>query len=88
MVALSERGCVPMRINAGTLLMGDRAVKTAPTGFSDLLVLCPGARAVFIEVKAKAGRLRESQIKFRRMVESLGFRYAVVRSVEDALRAV
>lgn len=88
MVALSARGCVPLRVNAGVLLVGDRAVKTAPPGFSDLLVLCPGGRCVFMEVKAGKGKQRESQVKFQAMVEGMGGTYVVVRSVAEALSSI
>ena len=88
MVALSERGCVPLRINAGTMLIGDRAIKSAPTGFSDLLVLCPGGRTVFMEVKTAKGTQRDSQRRFEAMCQSLGHRYVVVRSVSEALSAI
>lgn len=86
-VAISQAGGVALRINAGTFLVGDRAVKGAPSGFSDLLVLLPSARAVFVEVKSATGKQRPSQEHFEALVTFFGFKYAVVRSVSEALSA-
>ena len=41
-----------------------------------------------MEVKASKGRQRESQVKFQAMVEAMGGRYVVVRSVAEALSAI
>lgn len=56
-------------------------------GFADLVVLADG-RAVFLEVKSKAGRLSPAQKAFRDAVQAQGFGWALVRSTDDALAAL
>ena len=56
-------------------------------GFADLIVLAQG-RAVFLEVKSGTGSLSPAQRIFRDAVQEMGFAWALVRSVEDALAAV
>lgn len=57
------------------------------TGFADLIVIS-GGRVLFLEVKSQTGRLRKSQEVFRDTVCAQGFGWALVRSVDDALRAL
>lgn len=52
-------------------------------GVPDLVVLCQGGRAVFIEVKAPKGSVSNDQRAFLIMLQSLGFQTAVVRSIDD-----
>ena len=49
-------------------------------GVADLFV--PEYR-LFLEVKTAAGRLSEAQREFWNVIAKLGYRYAVVRSVEE-----
>jgi len=56
-------------------------------GFADLIVLAEG-RAVFLEIKSKAGRLSQAQKEFRDTVQAQGFGWALVRSTDDALVAL
>ena len=51
-------------------------------GASDLVLVLQG-KVIFLEVKTETGRLSANQRAFRNMVESLGHRYEVVRSVSD-----
>ena len=55
-------------------------------GVSDLIILLPNGKTVFVEVKTKKGKQSESQIEFQKRVEKLGFEYFVWRSVEDAVK--
>lgn len=52
-------------------------------GVSDLVCLLPGSKAVFLEVKTDKGRQSDNQKRFQERVESLGFKYFVVRSIKD-----
>ena len=56
-------------------------------GFADLIVIS-GGRVLFLEVKSQTGRLRKSQEVFRDTVCAQGLRWALVRSVDDALGAL
>lgn len=51
-------------------------------GVSDLIVLLPGAVALFVEVKTEVGRQSDKQKSFQQQVEDLGFVYHLVRSAE------
>ena len=52
------------------------------SGVSDLIVLLPN-RIIFLEVKTDKGRQSDNQKRFQKKVESLGFEYYVVRSVDE-----
>ena len=56
-------------------------------GFADLMILCDG-RVLFLELKAPKGRLRPTQEAFRDAVQTQGFGWALVRSLDDALTAL
>jgi hypothetical protein len=56
-------------------------------GFSDLVVISDG-RVMFLEVKSRAGRLSETQERFRDLVQAQGLPWALVRSPEDAVAAL
>lgn len=51
-------------------------------GVSDLIVLLPNV-VLFVEVKTTVGRQSDKQKAFQSKVESLGFKYFLVRSLED-----
>jgi len=51
-------------------------------GVSDLIVVLPN-EVLFVEVKDDKGRQSEAQKEFEATVKGLGFRYYIVRSVEQ-----
>lgn len=55
-----------------------------PVGLSDVMVLASGGRTFWLECKVPGGRQREDQVEFQRIVESLGFVYAVVNNAYQA----
>ena len=57
------------------------------SGAPDLIVLKDG-KVFFLEVKTKTGRVRPSQKLFAERLRRQGFDYFVVRSLDDALKAV
>ena len=52
-------------------------------GFPDLAVFLPDGECVLFEVKAEGGTVRPSQRVILDQLRALGFRAAVVRSVQD-----
>lgn len=52
-------------------------------GVSDLIILLPHGKTLFIEMKNKKGRQREEQKTFQEKVEGLGFHYFICRSLEQ-----
>lgn len=53
-------------------------------GVADLVLLFPNGETVFAELKTDTGKLRKTQIKFKEIVNNLGFEYLEWRSVNDA----
>lgn len=58
------------------------------SGFSDLLLLGPSQRLLFIEVKSKTGRQTLEQAAFQAAVELFSWPYEIVRSSPEAIDAV
>lgn len=59
-----------------------KMVSPAVNGVPDRLILSPGGRAVFAEVKAPGNRPRKIQSFMHRRLEKLGFAVFVVDSCE------
>lgn len=52
-------------------------------GVSDLIILQPNGKTLFVEVKVEKGIQSEVQKIFKDKVRALGFDYYLVRSLED-----
>ena len=52
------------------------------SGVSDLIILRPN-ETIFCEVKTDFGKQSEKQKDFQSLVENLGFKYILVRSLDD-----
>lgn len=52
-------------------------------GVSDLIILLPNAKTIFIEVKTEKGIQSEKQKDFETTVTNLGFEYYLVRSLDE-----
>jgi hypothetical protein len=76
------------RTNAGDHLAegpaGRYRIRGLPRGFSDYLILLPGARVLFLEFKTETGRTTTAQDRFAASVAALGFSYTVQRSAAAA----
>lgn len=57
-------------------------------GVADLVLCLPGGEAVFIELKAGKNGQQESQKRFQKNVEMLGFRYLLWRTPQDVMTFV
>lgn len=87
---LSELGYAVFRINSGKVRMADgRWFDTGvPKGFSDLIA-CKDGKIYFLEVKTQDGRASLEQLSFLAVMrDRYGCIAEVVRSVDDAVRAV
>jgi hypothetical protein len=62
---------------------GGRAVKLQGRGLPDRMVLLPGGRVLFVELKQLKGRLTLHQEFWMEELAALGFETRVVRSLED-----
>lgn len=66
-------------------LMGGKALKFSPAGFDgmpDRLVLIPGGKVAFVELKQPGEKPRKLQVARHRMLRRLGFKVFVVDSME------
>lgn len=54
-------------------------------GFPDLILLVASQdyHALLIELKTRTGRQQESQKEYQRLIEAQGYRYLIVRSLEQ-----
>lgn len=79
---------VPIR--DGLIGLGHCVVDLAGVGdgVSDLWVKKLGGGAVWLEVKTLKGRGRLSQLAFKAKVEARGERYAVARTLDEAIGAL
>ena len=74
--------------------MGGLALKFISPGYDgvpDRIVLFPGGRIVFVEVKAPGKALRPLQVRRKRQLESLGFKVYVLdaaEQIDEILKAI
>lgn len=54
----------------------------------DRIVLLPGGRAVFVELKRPGGVTSQHQLRWISRLRALGFTAEVVKSVEEGLAAI
>ncbi len=59
----------------------------AMSGVSDTIVMLPG-HILFVEFKSKKGRQSEEQKIFQHKVESLGFEYFIIRSLDEFMALI
>lgn len=83
---LSKYG-VCFRMNTGVFKQGERTIKCGVKGMSDLLFIKDG-RAYWLEVKTETGRPSAEQLNFLSVMRMHGCVAEIVRSVDDAVRAV
>ena len=76
-----ERAFVKTVKDAGGLAM--KFVSPGRVGVPDRIVLLPGGRAVFAEIKRPGGKLRKSQEAAHREIRAKGFPVCVIRSNAD-----
>lgn len=53
------------------------------SGVSDTIVILPSGRLIFVEFKNSKGVQSANQKEFQKRVESLGYTYLIVRSLEQ-----
>ena len=85
---LSEAGIV-RRNNVGTFLtLYGVPVRIGLPGESDLTWFIRNGQTIFVEIKTPDGRQSRQQKQFQSVIESYGFRYVTLRSVEDARKLI
>ena len=87
-VALSDAGIV-RRNNVGVYLTAYSApIRIGIPGKSDLTLFTKNGETIFIEIKTPEGRQSKAQKHFQEVMESYGFRYIILRSLDDAKRLI
>lgn len=76
-----ERKLVKTAKNMGGLAL--KFISPGYDGVPDRIVLFPGGRIAFVEVKAPGKTLRPLQVRRKRQLESLGFRVYVLDDAEQ-----
>lgn len=87
-VALSDIGIV-RRNNVGVYLTSyGKPIYIGIPGEPDLTLFTRTGETIFIEIKTPTGRQSAEQRHFQKVVEGYGFRYIIMRSVEDAEKLI
>ena len=63
--------------------MAPKLISPGLSGMPDRLILLPGGRLAFVEVKAPGMQLRPLQVKRKRQLEALGFKVCVLDRKEQ-----
>ena len=75
---------VYIKNNSGAYRTGTGGfVRFGRSGSSDFLLFVDQGRCIHLEVKAEKGRQSKSQRDYQRLVERLGHKYLVVRSLKE-----
>ena len=74
---------VPNEAAANPVRQGQLIAMGLRPGVSDLVVMLPEGRVLFLEVKNETGKQSDAQRSFEQTCHRLGFEYHVVRSVDD-----
>lgn len=56
------------------------------SGFPDLIVLAPGSKTLFIELKSKVGVLSDNQKAIHPRILTLGFPLLVARTLDEVIK--
>ena len=78
---------VPNERKGGYMAMKDLLLTGLLSGVSDLIVILDD-RVLFVEVKNEKGKQSEKQIKFESQVNNLGFKYHLIRTLEEFKRII
>jgi hypothetical protein len=88
---LRGRGKV-LRLNAGKIVLGTgndrRMLAGVEPGTPDLLVMLPGGRTLWLELKTETGRVTDTQRAWHEAAHALGHDVIVCRSVHYALQVL
>lgn len=70
------------RVSIGGVLRGGKFLtpNKEMAGFSDIIILLPIPRALFLELKAENGRQSDNQKEFQKRIEATNHKYYLCRS--------
>lgn len=58
-------------------------MEQAVVGFPDRMLLVPGGKLTFVELKTKRGRVSKIQAFWHKVLAGMGYPVAVIRTVEE-----
>ena len=79
---MAEEGSLERDLRKAVESVGGLCIKLPAIlyrGIPDRLILLPGARICFVELKARRGRFSEPQDEFRKILFTLGFKWYMIR---------
>jgi hypothetical protein len=85
---LESLGYWAWRVNSGMVRTEHRLIKLAPSGTPDILGVLKDGKLFGIEAKIEKGKQSESQKLWQEKAESYGVKYAVCRTLNDAVSKV
>lgn len=86
---LRTTGLLHWRSNSGSLFLHGRHINLGPLGCADIsLVLPTHGTFVGMEVKSAKGKIRKEQIAYAAGLTTMGGKYFIVRTLNEAKNAV
>ena len=85
---LLEFFSVPNEAAGNPIRQGQLIAMGLRPGVADMVILLPGGRTAFMEIKNDTGKQRPAQRQFQELCASFGFPYRIVRSVAEAMEYV
>ena len=81
---------IERKFRLAVLMIGGECIKLSggSRGMPDRMVLLPGGRAIFVEVKRPGGVVSMHQLRWIARLRDLGFVAEVVKSLEEGLAAI
>jgi hypothetical protein len=90
-VIILQESRIEKRLKKEIELIGGKALKfisPGTAGVPDRIVLLPGGRIVFVELKAPGEKMRKIQELRKRQLEKLGFKVLCIDSIEGVQELV
>lgn len=85
---IRETGIWATRLQCGRVRVRGGWMYLCPAGTTDILSL-PDRGPTWLETKIpKTGKQTPDQVKFQEIVEGLGMRYVIVRTIDEGLEAL
>lgn len=80
---------IELKIKGAVIVMGGLCLKWVSPGFSgvpDRIIILPGGRILFVEVKRPGGKLRPRQQRVHDQMRSLGCEVITVDDADEMIR--
>lgn len=80
---------VPNEANGRSQMQQMRMVSMGlRSGVSDMVIMLPGGKVLFFEIKTPIGKQSPQQARFEEKCKALGFEYYIIRSLSDVDKAL